>query len=209
MILLIPRIQILQFLHFLLHNFVGLLRQIELLKLQKELIDFVHIIIIIHAKFVVALLALILFEWNDLIIIVIIVLNLFEDVPDGVSALLLVESIVRISPLHKLMHPLHLFHKYLLELLKPLFKAVDLEHLLSLFSIFVSDDKGNQEKKENWLVARLVNVNRMVHENAALRLGERGVHLNEFKTIFLELFQPFISRFTFWQLIILFLIVQK
>jgi hypothetical protein len=177
--------------------------------LQKELIYFVHIIIIIHAKFVVALLALILFEWNDLIIIVIIVLNLFEDVPDGVSALLLVESIVRISPLHKLMHPLHLFHKYLLELLKPLFKAVDLEHLLSLFSIFVSDDKGNQEKKENWLVARLVNVNRMVHENAALRLGERGVHLNELKTIFLELFQPFISRFTFWQLIILFLIVQK
>lgn len=206
MVLLVPRVEVLQFLDFLLHNFASFGRQVLLLELEKQLVNFVHIVTVVYIE-LVALGSLALFVRNNLVIVV--VLYFLENVPYGVSSLLLVQAVVGVGALHQLVDALHFLRQNLFESGKSLIEVVDLQHFLSLFSVFVPDHESNEEEQHHWLVARLVDLNGVVHQHPALGLREGRVHLHQFEAILFELVELFVSVGVFWQKLVLLQVIEE
>ena len=146
MVLLISRIQILQLPELLLDDSVGLRGQVELLYFDKELVNFVQVVV---GSEVTRLSASsrakrLFLERSDLTIVII--LYFLEYVANCISPLLLVQAVVRVRPLHQLLNPSHLLRQDLVQSRQPLVKAVNFEDLLSLLAVLVSNYESNQEQ---------------------------------------------------------------
>lgn len=187
MVLLVSRIEILELSKLLLNNSVGLCWQVELLDLDKQLINFIQLVIAAEISWLSASASThrVLLEGHDLAVVI--VLYFLEYVPNGIPALLLVEAIVGIGALHELLDPTHLLSEDLVEPSQPLVKAINLEHLLPLLSTLVPDDESDQEQKSDWLVLGLVDPDGVVHQHSALRFGQRGVHLHQLQPLLFEI----------------------
>ena len=209
MILLISWIQILQLSQLLLHNSVGLCGQIELLNFDKELIDFIQLVVAPKIAWLAAASSAHCMFLEGLDLAVVIVLYFLEYIANSIPSLFLVKAIVSVCPLHELLNSTHLFGEDLVEPSQPLVKAVDLKHLLPLLATLVPDDKSNQEQQGDWLVLRLVDSNGVIHEHSTLRFRQRGVHLHKLESFLFEFGQFIFSLAILWQRVILLHVVDE